>query len=167
LASPRPGWISLIDSVRNILGPTNLDIRPNKLIIRTRIWSGDRPGIGTYTDSDLELPQKFKIKQLETHEIASSGGKFELGDIEVSHITPGEVVAGVGFSVDQLAPPVAASNIETLYIIQGPMAGIYSRVTLNNWKILSWSLVLRKRSGDYIRQQVIYARGNSSGTVNV
>lgn len=165
MASPRTGWVQLVDQVREILGPNQLDIRPNKLIIRTRIWSGSRPGEGTYTDSDLELTQKFKIRQLYTREVAASGGKFEIGDVIVEHITPGGVVDGIGYTEDQLSPPVSASNVETLYIIQGPLAGTYSRLTLNNWKILSWSLVLRKRAGDYTRQTTIYARGNSSGTV--
>lgn len=134
-----------IANIKVITGPTRLDIRPHQLTIRKRTWSGESPGqIGsTYTDVDLVLPQIFKIRQVNIHEVAESGGNYQTGDVIVEHITPSDG-AGTGFTPTQLRPLITGDNQERLYVITGDggLAGTYNLLELRSWRPFSYDLVL-------------------------
>lgn len=141
--SLRTDLLSIVDAVRAVTGPDALDQRPHQLTIRTRTWSGARLKQGTATDVDLVLPQKFRIKDVSLAEVMSSGGMVEMGDIKVEHITPSNGV--VGYTADQLKPPVTTQNVERIYILTGgPMEGEYSLADLKLDRPYSYQLTLRK-----------------------
>lgn len=143
--SLRTALLSIAEAARSISGPTGVDIRTNQLTIRTRTWSGGRVRLGTPTDSDLVLPAHYPIREVNSQELNSSGGRYEIGDIKVAHITPSDG-AGVGYTPAQLKPAVTANNVEVIYIINGPSAGEYGIVELNTMRPFSYTLILRRSS---------------------
>ncbi len=139
----RTDLLPVVDELRALAGPSGFDVRTSQLTVRARTWAGGRRGLGPATDSDLVLPQIYKIREVKTQEIASSGGLFEMGDVLVGPITPTDVSGG-GFTAAQLAPD-GQTGTEIVYVITGDLAGEYSRVELNKSKPFSWFLTLRRR----------------------
>ena len=138
--------LAVVDEVRNILGPDDLDWTRHQLTVRTRTWSGGAKGLGTTSDSDLVLPQKFRVDRISAAEVASSGGQYEMGDVKVLHITPADATHSVGFTVDQLKPPITTDAVERIYLLVGPHGGEYGLVELQSFKNISWALILRRRT---------------------
>lgn len=147
--SLRTALLRVADRVRAISGPTRLDQRPHQLTIITRTWSGGYKGTGTATESAVLLPPHFPIRQVSTREIASSGGRYELGDVAVDNITPEYIDPRdgqtKGFNPNVLNPVVTRNGIEIVYRIAGPHAGDYQLVELQSWRPYSYRLVLRRR----------------------
>ena len=141
----RTDMLAVVDGFRKISGPDGFDIRVNQLTIRTRTWSGTRLTMGTASDSDLVLPARYPIRFLTEQEIYSAAGAYEAGDIIVDHITPFDGVS-VGYTHDQLRPPVSADNVELLYIITGSHAGTYRCIDIRTYKAFTTQLVLRRRA---------------------
>lgn len=143
----RQNLLKTVDRIKTITGPTGLDVRPHGLTIRKRTWT-DAPGTpgATYTDDDLVLPQKYKIRQISMREISGSGGAYQSGDIVVEHITPSDA-AGVGYTPQQLKPSITSDNEERLYLVTGigGLVGEYSIVELRSWKPFAYDLVLTRR----------------------
>lgn len=162
----RDGWKKLADTVKGITLPSALDARPHRMIVRTRTWSGEAVGQGTYTDSDLVIPQKYRIRGLASHEVVASGGRYELMDIKVTGLTQATADGTVGYTSDQLQPPIAASNVEVIYIIIGNNDGEYDLVALDGWKILSWEMILRKKAVESSRSPRIRTQGYSSAAID-
>lgn len=142
----RDSLVTLADGVRALLLPSRMDQAPHLLTIRTRAWSGGVRGLGTPTDTDLVMPQKLPIRLVSVHEVSDSGGMLEMGDISVRHITPSN--GAVGFTPDQLKPPITTDGTERIYVITGPHAGEYEIVELQTWRNYSYGLILRRRITD-------------------
>lgn len=140
--SLRKTFLPIRDRLLKLTDPQHFDVRPNKLTIRTRTWAGGRVGAdGGYTDSDLVIPQRYRVEHVSAHEVASSGGRYELGDLKVVGISP--KYAGGGFTPAQLLPP-GAQGRQIIYRIDGPSAGDYQAVAFHNEEPFSYVLVLRK-----------------------
>lgn len=140
--SLRTSLLPIVEACRTIAGTTGLDIRTAQLTIRTRTWSGGRAGVGTPTDSNLVLPQRYKVVQLSAREIASSGGLYQLEDLRVGPITPAQ--GGSGYSLAQLVPS-GADGVEILYVLSGAVVGEYALVQANTTRPFRYELVLRRR----------------------
>ncbi len=141
--SLRLNLLAIIDQARQIAGPLGLDLRTNRLTIRTRTWSGNVLGEGTPTDVDLVLPGHYPIRYVSAAEILNSGGQYEIGDLAVDHITPSDG-AGVGYTPTELKPLVTADNVELIYLIVGAHAGEYVVKTLETYRPFSFRLVLSR-----------------------
>lgn len=139
----RTDLLPIVDELRALAGPSGFDVRTSGLTVRTRTWAGGKRGIGPVSDSNLVLAQIYKIREVSTREIASSGGLFEMGDVRVGPITPTDVSGG-GYTAAQLAPE-GQTGTEVVYVITGDLAGEYARVELNKSKPFSWYLILRRR----------------------
>lgn len=100
--------------------------------------------MGTYTDSDLVLPARYKIKPITAGQVYSSGGQYEIGDILVDHLTPSNG-AGTGYTVEQLAPTVTTDNVEIIYVITGEHPGEYARVEMRSYRPFTYQMILRHR----------------------
>lgn len=133
----------MLDKARSIAGPAGLDIRTNRLTIRTRTWSGSVLGEGTATDSDLVLAAHYPIRYISAEEVSSSGGQYEIGDLSVNHITPSNG-AGVGYTPTQLKPHVTDDNVELIYLVTGEHGGEYVVKTLETYRPFSYRLVLSR-----------------------
>ena len=137
----RHTFIPLRDKLLRLTEPAKFDVRPNKLIIRTRTWKGGRVGAdGGYTDRDLVIPQRYRIEHVSAREVASSGGRYEMGDMKVCGVSP--AYAGGGFTPGQLKPG-GSRGVEVIYVIVGPSAGEYQLVQLHTEGTFSYDLVIR------------------------
>lgn len=114
-----------------------------QVTVRVRTWTG-RVGDGTFTDSDLVLPKRYPVKELSTREIASSGGRYEMGDVRVTDIT--KSFTGGGYTKAQLSPASEwdsnEDSREELYILTGDISGTYKLKDLEGDDVVSWSMVL-------------------------
>ena len=140
--SLRTALLPIVDACRAIAGSTGLDIRTTQLTIRTRTWSGGRAGVGTPTDVDLVLPQRYKVVQLSAKEVASSGGRYQMEDVRVGPITPAQ--GGVGYTIAQLTPDGDA-GVEILYMLSGAVLGEHALVQSQTQRPFRYELILRRR----------------------
>lgn len=123
------------------LRPLAETIRTVSVVVRTRTWSGGSAGLGTPTDSDLELPGYVKVRQLSAKEVAGSGGRYRDGDVEIGPITPPyttETGSG-GTSAAQLRPAVPKGS-EVLYVLTGELSGEFRLVELDTSNVLSYKV---------------------------
>lgn len=150
LANPRSESMTLrtdllpvVDTLRALTGPSVLDIRTAQLTIRTRVWSGGYIGEGTAADSDLVLPKQYKVENLTSKEVASSGGRFEDGAMRIGPITPDYVTGG--YAPSDLKPTVTNDATEVIYILAGQVAGEYSLAQLRTDKPFSYFITVNRK----------------------
>lgn len=141
----RTSILATVDAARSIAGPSQYDIRTNRVTIRTRTWDGDFVGAGNYTDSDLDLAPHYPIRYVTTQEIFSSGGAYETGDILVDHITPSDG-GSVGYTKEQLHPQPTSDNVEIIHILTGTHAGEYRCLDVRTYRPFTFQLILRRRA---------------------
>jgi hypothetical protein len=152
--SLRTRMLPVFDRLRALTGPSRFDIRPSSLTIVTRTWASGTvgvepsdPNVPPFTDSRLELPAVYKARQVTTREIASSGGRYEAGDVKVGPITPAYTAAdgtAGGVSEAQLKPD-GGDGAEIVYELVGAHAGEYSLLGLVTTAPFGWWLVLGRR----------------------
>jgi hypothetical protein len=152
--SLRTRMLPVFDRLRALTGPSRFDIRPTSVAIITRTWTSGTVGVAPddptavpYTDSRLELPAVYKARQVTTREIASSGGRYETGDVKVGPITPAYTTASGasgGVSEAQLKPD-GDDAVEIIYELAGAHAGEYSLLALVSTASFGWWLVLSRR----------------------
>jgi hypothetical protein len=147
--------LPVFDRLRAKTGPSGFDIRPTSLTIVTRAWTSgtvgvepDDPKATPYVDTRLELPTVYKVRQVTTREIASSGGRYETGSVRVGPITPAYVNAdGSQGGVSELQlKPLGDEGTEILYVLSGAHAGEYALVALESTAPFGWWLVLTRRA---------------------
>jgi hypothetical protein len=146
--------LPVFDRLRVKTGPAGFDIRPTALAIITRRWTSGAVGVtpddatsAAYTDTRLALPAVYKVRQLTTREIASSGGRYEAGDVRLGPITPAYSNADGsqgGVSEAQLKPD-GDDATEIVYELAGAHAGEYALIALVSAAPFSWWLVLGRR----------------------
>lgn len=141
----RTVFLDVADTLRALTGPEVFDIRTTKLTVISRNYvGGRRSSQAAYVDSELDLPQIYKIRPLKTNEIADSGGKYEQGDIIVGPITPkGDTL---GWTEAELQPKPSQDGLDVIYRCTGAHNGDYSRVELRSHKPFSYYLILRRRN---------------------
>lgn len=146
--------LPVFDRLRAKTGPSGFDIRPTSLAIITRRWASgtvgvapDDPSSPAHRDTRLELPAVYKVRQVTTREIASSGGRYEAGDVKLGPITPAYTNADGsqgGVSEVQLKPD-GDEGLEIVYELAGAHAGEYALIALVSTAPFSWWLVLGRR----------------------
>ena len=99
--------------------------------------------------SSVVIEPPPRIREMGAQEVFSSGGLYQRGDIRADSITPRYDVDGEtgGYEADELAPEVASNAEQVACVIEGPLAGEYTRVTLRRDKALGYTLVLRRTNG--------------------
>ena len=153
--SLRKRILPVFDRLRALAGPARFDLRPSRVAVVTRTWTGGGrreadppPGSPMYVDAVLELAPIYKMRQLTTHEIAGSGARYEAGDVIVGPVTPAFTKAGGmrgGYSEADLAPSAPRPGVEIFYRIVGPHEGEYERIELRSFQPFAYELVLRRR----------------------
>jgi hypothetical protein len=152
--SLRKRILPVFDRLRALAGPARFDLRPSRVAVVTRTWTGGRreadppPGSPVYIDAVLELAPIYKVRQLATREIAGSGARYEVGDVAVGPITPAftkrDGTRG-GYSEADLAPSSPRAGVEIFYRVLGAHEGEYERVELRSFRPFAFELVLRRR----------------------
>jgi hypothetical protein len=143
---------SQLDSLRGCADKARACVewaRTVQVTIRTRLWAGGHVGSGLTTDTDLVLPKRFPIRQLNAREVASSGGRFMQGDVVVEGISPAYTShGGGGYTSDQLDPklarPTPMPDTRFFYLLDGDETGTFVLVSLDSSSsVVAWSMVLR------------------------
>jgi hypothetical protein len=152
--SLRVRMLPVFDRLRALTGPSRFDIRPTSLSVITRRWTSGKVGVEPpdpstppYSDARLDLPAVYKARQVTTREMASSGGRYEAGDVRVGPITPAYVRADGttgGVSEAQLKPD-GDDGTEVLYELVGAHAGEYALLGLVSTAPFGWWVVLGRR----------------------
>lgn len=139
-----------VDVVHVISAPVATDL-PSVQTLANALQSAFNAHIlaDAVADVDLVLPQQYRIRQLATNEIVQSGGRYEMGDVIMEHITPWDGIS-VGFTVAQLKPPAKSNSVQIIYIVTsddvaGGHTGEYELRELRSWRPFSFDLVLKRR----------------------
>lgn len=91
-----------VDSARSIVD--ELGLRPHVVIIRTRTWSGGRPGSGTVTTADVTIDPAPRVRGVSPRLVHAAPGKYEDGDRLVDKISRAYTeaqLAGTGLTAAQ------------------------------------------------------------------
>ena len=90
--------LAALDAVRAI--PATLNLRSYSINAIKRVWSGERPGIGTSTTTSTALTvngQNPRFVRLSSREVIASAGKYEDGDWRLT-LTPEYSTGGYAVS---------------------------------------------------------------------
>ncbi|HEX7464105.1 MAG TPA: hypothetical protein VF382_04315 [Actinomycetota bacterium] len=137
--------LGIFRALADRLRPLGAPFCTSTVRVRIRTWSGDRPGLGTATSSDLVLPSYLAVRQISGKEIASSGGRLRAGAVRIGPITPSYTAFGRsgGLTVAELRPTVTADQ-EVAYILTGEVAGEFALADLDTSDPLSWYATLNR-----------------------
>ena len=127
----RADLIPVVDDARSLVA--DLGLRRYTVAVRTRVWSGDKIGSGTATDTDLTIEPPPKVERLPVRLIANSGGIYEEGDLLVSKISASYEEA------DLVAAPTGGTEI--LWILNGESFRAVTRPEVKNFE---WKVVVRR-----------------------
>lgn len=145
MSTLRTDMLALKDDLIGLRLPSQLDQAVHQLTIRTRTWAGGAQDVGPFTDADLVLPKKYRMRQLTTREVETSGGRLEMGDIIFEGLVPNDPANGsIGFTPAQLQPHIVQGQ-EVIYIVTGPHNGLYALIELRTSKTYAYAVVLRRR----------------------
>lgn len=103
----RTELLKAVVKLRELPGPTQLDVYVTRVIVRTRSWSGGEAKLGHATDSEIELFPRPKVRN------AGEGSRI----VTVGPITPSNAVGG--YTLEQLNPS-EHDGVEAYYILIGP-----------------------------------------------
>lgn len=152
--SLRTRMLPVFGRLRALTGPGHFDIRPTALSVIIRRWASgtvgvepDDPATPAFTDTGLDLPATYEVRQLSTRELASSAGRYESGDVKLGPLTPAYVASdgsAGGVSESQLKPEGDAAA-EIVYELVGAHAGEYSLVGVETTSPFGWWVVLRRK----------------------
>jgi len=126
-----PAVLPALEMCRTIEG--RLGMRVYTVKLRRRFTSGERPGVGGYTDLPDVLIQNVgsdgftcpvHVKQLSRQDVLSSGGRYQAGDWRVGPMTPQFAEQlfnyAAGYTDATLDPAPTGSTVEVFWVINGP-----------------------------------------------
>lgn len=156
--SVRTAILPALDTVRSVLGPNVMDLRPTLVTIIQRVWAGgeiDSPA-DFYNDTSLVLPNFTAVRHQTEREIAGSGGRYEDDNVIVGPVTPQytnlDGTTG-GFTEAQLDPTLVfepgTTGVQVIYrlTLQSGATGIsgdYRLTQLHKDKSLRFLLYLAR-----------------------
>ena len=141
--------LAAVDTIRG-----QLDLAPTTVTIMLRTWSGGLRGRGQSSDATLAVLPPVEIRPISEKEVASSGGRFESGDVRVGPIRPTYTNPNGspgGFTQAMLDPAVARNGVDAIYRLTqtdttgSGIAGDYQLITMHNEDPIEMTLVLRRR----------------------
>lgn len=149
--SLRTSLLRTANIVRSLASPSTLsggqglDVWINTLSIVTRTWPSGERGDGDPEGTVLPITPNPEITELANDDVNASGGRYLPRRVRVRHITPYHPgpPAG-GYTPEQLAPVFSDNATDVIYRITGPLAGDYSRVSLDRANPFEYVLTLVK-----------------------
>jgi len=146
----RQDMLDLAADLREI--PTDpFDVRQTQVFVVTRVWSGGQKGAPAapnqprYTDTEMELLPRPKVRPLTQREIASSGGRYDDGDLIVKYIQPMPPTEPGGITTAQMLQDHVPQGTEIFYRLAGAINGNYNRRSSNIAPALHYELVIGQR----------------------
>lgn len=115
----RDDLMPLLDDVRSI--PGELGLRPFRLFVRTKTWTGERPGLGLSTTTEVEVltgGHPPKVRELEHRDIISGAPHLKRVEYRVGPIQPDYPLGG--HTTEELDPEQSTTPTEVLYRLTGP-----------------------------------------------
>lgn len=109
----RTDLIPVVDAGRQLVA--ELGFRQRTITLRTRTWSGGRPGSGAATDVDVELTPRPKVAEPPAKLIYDAPGQYEAGDLIVSKIS--------ATLTEQDINPAPAAGVELIWLITDAVNG--------------------------------------------
>jgi hypothetical protein len=109
-----------VEAIRGLV-PGGLDLRPFRVDVVVRTWSGARAGVGTATVTSTRLMnqgQNPKFEQLKTNDVVASGGLYSAGDFRIGPLTPEYPTGGTDHGT--LDPSTTTTAREVFYLVRGP-----------------------------------------------
>lgn len=103
---------NVVDSIRRDVIDGALELRLHAVVVRTRVWDGGRPGLGTATDTDVTLDPVPKVRPPSPREKAAAPGFYEDGDRVVDKLSP-------DYTEAQLTGRPIAAGSEVFWLIDG------------------------------------------------
>lgn len=139
------------DIIRSAQGQAAYGWVQSFLTIIQRRWYGGQIGAeGGTVDTPLVVNPYYEVSPVNTAQIMSSGGQYEMGDIRMGPITPTfndqlsvPPVIG-GYSEAQLHQVSTTDDVQIIYSITGKHAGEYQFVALESWDPTGYYLVMRR-----------------------
>ena len=125
-----PVILPALDAIRCVDGI--LGLRAYTVTLRVRTWSGERPGLGTFTDTTTAIVNTFvdgttypiNVYPMTRRDALASGGRYVTGDLRCGPSTPAYVNAITGqtggFTDAQLDPAVSSTSTELFWLVTGP-----------------------------------------------
>lgn len=105
--------IPVVDAGRQLV--SDLGFRQQSVVVRTRVWSGGRPGSGSATDTDLTLSPRPKVGEPPARLIHDAPGRYEAGDVLVEKIS---------VSYDEIdLMPVPVAGTEVIWVVTDAVDG--------------------------------------------
>ncbi len=134
MSSWRDDFRELADELRAIPSEPGIDVRPSRVIVRTRTWSSGRIQTGTAIVSDLELLPVPHVR-------ATAGDPSML----VGPITPAYPGPPPGGYTPAQLNPADSAGTETVHVILGPdgVERPYKLLKLSNTSALHYTLELQ------------------------
>lgn len=129
----RDDLIPILDDIRRDVIDTAVGLRLDDVTVRRRAWSGQRPGQGVPTDTDLELDPRPKVRDPSPRARYAEPGRFEEGDQVVDKIS-------LTYTQAQLDGGTLAANEELYWLVDGQAF----RVISVEERFLAWRVHLRK-----------------------
>lgn len=127
----RTELLKAVVKLRELPGPTQLDVYVTRVIVRTRSWSGGEVKLGHPTDADIELFPRPKVRNV------GEGSRV----VTVGPITPSN--AAGGYTLAQLNPS-EHDSVESYYILIGPdgVSRPYKLTQIDQKRAFRYTLVL-------------------------
>lgn len=113
--SLRDDLLPVVDQLRQL--PDDFGLRRYSVTLRRRVWSGGAPGLGTATVTDVVLSPRPRVRQLNSKEVAASGGTYEEGDYRIDRVTPS--YTGGGYAPDELYLRAVNADEDVAVILVG------------------------------------------------
>lgn len=143
--------LTVLEDVLQVTRPylASLGFRTNAVSLVTRTWTKDAvvvaPGTGGATMTESAPTALYpipRVRAMSEEDVASSGGKYQQGDLRVDRLSPKH--ASGGYDPEDLRPTVAR-HVELVYLVTGPNEGEFELVDLETTHNFEYVLTLRRR----------------------
>lgn len=150
--------MSLLDDLLPVFGtvraiPGSLGLNPYSVEVIVTTWTGERPGLGTQTQTVTAISENGQnpdVEEISTREILASGGLYRDQDLRVGPITPPwtAIDLSTGGTALTTLDPTLSKGQSVRYRLKGPglpVAGaLYEKVQINTTDPTGYTLVIRK-----------------------
>lgn len=138
--------LTVLEDVLQVTRPylASLGFRTNTVSMVTRAWTA-KPGSqgATYTESTpLEIYPIPRVRAMSEEDVASSGGKYQSGDLRVDRLSCKH--ASGGYDPEDLRP-IVGQHTEIVYLVTGPNEGEFELIDLETTHNFEFVLTLRRR----------------------
>lgn len=131
--SIRDDLIPILDDIRRDVIDEAIGLRLDTVVVRRRVWSGPRRGVGSAVDTDTELDPRPKVHDPSPRARYAEPGRYDEGDQICDKIS-------LTYTQAQLDGRPLAANEELYWLVNGTA---FSVISVEEG-YLGWRVHLRK-----------------------